>query len=74
MTFHWRLAPAESAPGQGTDPVGIDRERVENATFATQGDAETYLGEHWRAMAAAGVTDVTLVDEVTSVYEMSLLP
>jgi hypothetical protein len=43
--------------------------------FGGQGDAETWLGENWRALLAAGVDQVTLMDENRAEYgPMSLHP
>jgi hypothetical protein len=43
--------------------------------FPTQGDAETWLGEVWRELLAAGVAQVTLLEEDRKVYgPMSLFP
>ncbi len=52
------------------DPNGVVMapEGVEAPTFGAQGDAETWLGETWRELAAAGVVAVTLVDDGRDVY------
>ena len=36
--------------------------------FPTQGDAETWLGETWRELLAAGVDAVVLVEDGRDVY------
>jgi hypothetical protein len=36
--------------------------------FPSQSDAESWLGEAWRELAAAGVIGVTLVKDGTDVY------
>jgi hypothetical protein len=36
--------------------------------FPTQSDAETWLGENWRELLSAGVTQVTLLDSGREVY------
>lgn len=63
MAFSWRLSP----PGAFVAPDTA-------ASFTSQSDAESWLGEHWREMAAAGVKDVTLSDGATAVYDMTLQP
>ncbi|HEX3731657.1 MAG TPA: hypothetical protein VHU91_01840 [Mycobacteriales bacterium] len=40
--------------------------------FPSQSDAESWLGEHWRELRAAGVSDVELLESDTVRYEMSL--
>ncbi|HEX2316198.1 MAG TPA: hypothetical protein VHJ17_20830 [Thermomonospora sp.] len=42
-------------------------------TFTTQADAETWLGVNWRDLRAGGVEQVTLLEDDTVVYPMSLL-
>ncbi len=39
-----------------------------DAVFSSQGDAETWLGEHWRVLAAAGVAAAVLVADGREVY------
>lgn len=39
-----------------------------SATFPSQADAETWLGEVWRELLSAGVDDVSLCDEGRIVY------
>ena len=44
-------------------------------TFASQSDAETWLGESWRGLLEAGVDQVTLLEEGRTEYgPMSLHP
>ncbi len=69
MSWHWRL---EDPTGTSLDPaaVGIETPETDN-----QGDAESWLGEHWRELLAAGVAAVTLFDGTREVYgPMSLAP
>jgi hypothetical protein len=40
--------------------------------FTSQSDAESWIGEQWRELAAAGVHNVTLLDDGATVYRMSL--
>lgn len=83
MAYHWQLAPSEVnidvevAPDTSLDVNAFPATpngSAQGASFPTQGDAETYLGEQWRRWAAAGVTAVTLINGTTAVYDMSLLP
>lgn len=43
-------------------------------TFASKGDAESWLGETWRDLLAAGVEQVVLVDGEREEYAMPLTP
>ncbi|MBO2452600.1 hypothetical protein J4573_36295 [Actinomadura barringtoniae] len=61
MAWSWRL---EKADGRA---VGVSEE-----TFPTQADAETWLGENWRGLREDEIDKVTLLDDETVVYEMSL--
>ena len=49
MSWHWRL---EDASGAALDPadVGVEMPGTDN-----QGDAESWLGEHWRDLLSRGV-------------------
>ena len=56
--------------GTLADPGDLPRE-----TFGSQGDAENWLGENWRHLLAAGVDQVTLLEEGRTEYgPMSLHP
>ena len=63
MAFHWQFEPAS---GSGQDPVTAP------ATFPSQGDAESWLGENWRAMAAGGTRSARLLDSGRVVYDLPL--
>jgi hypothetical protein len=58
MSWSWRLESADgmvlSTPGSPAHP--------------NQSDAESWLGEQWRELAAAGVAQVTLLDAGSVVY------
>ncbi|HLU33907.1 MAG TPA: hypothetical protein VKZ74_07865 [Natronosporangium sp.] len=43
-------------------------------TFASQSDAESWLGQVWRRLAESGVTTVVLMEGDREEYRMSLLP
>jgi len=65
MTWTWRLETADGAEVQGP----------ESPAHASQSDAESWLGERFRDLAAAGVAQVTLFQDGRVVYgPMSLDP
>jgi hypothetical protein len=67
VVWTWRLEHADGTPATGSD---LPRE-----AFTSQGDAETWLGENWRMLLAAGVDQVTLMEETRAEYgPMSLHP
>jgi hypothetical protein len=58
MTWTWRL---QSVDGRVlAEPVP--------PTQNSQSDAESWLGEHWRELAGAGVAQATLLEAGTEVY------
>ncbi len=58
MGWTWRL---ESGDGTAlTEP--------ENPSHSNQSDAETWLGENWRDLSAAGVAQVSLFEDDKLVY------
>ncbi|MQY02515.1 hypothetical protein [Actinomadura macrotermitis] len=61
MAWSWRLEKP------GGEVAGTSEE-----TFSTQADAETWLGENWRALRADGIEQVVLLDGDAVVYPMSL--
>ncbi|MEV6847657.1 hypothetical protein [Actinoplanes sp. NPDC051411] len=63
MPWSWRY---ENVDGQ---PVTGPAE-----TFSSQADAESWIGQEWRALAEAGVAQVALVEDDRVDYQMSLLP
>jgi hypothetical protein len=54
------------------DEDGRDLKTTE--TFASQADAEAWLGSEWSALAAAGGDSVSLMSDDELVYDMSLQP
>lgn len=63
MSWRWH---GERADGTAAAP---------SPDFPTQADAESWIGEEWRAMLAAGVEQVTLLEDDREVYgPMSLRP
>lgn len=66
MTWTWTY---EGPDGETVTPP----EAVED--FPTQADAESWIGETWRALREAGVGSVTLLEDGAKVYgPMSLEP
>ena len=63
MTWTWRCEDATGAAVGGPEE-----------TFASQSDAESWLGQHWRDLVAAGASTATLVDDDRVEYRMSLAP
>ncbi len=67
MTWSWQFETEDGTPAPAAD---LPRE-----TFSSQGDAESWLGENWRDLLAAGVDQVTLLEEGRTEYgPMSLHP
>ena len=61
----WRLEDSSGAevalPGEVEEEYGDRR-------FSSQADAETWIGETWRELLAAGVHQVTLLEDDHVVY------
>jgi hypothetical protein len=55
MPWTWRYEKADGAVLTGAG--------LQDAIFASQGDAESWLGENWRGLLDAGVDQVTLLDD-----------
>ena len=62
MPWTWRYEKA--------DGTAITTDDLQEAIFASQGDAESWLGENWRALLAAGVDQVTLFDDSKARQEL----
>jgi hypothetical protein len=58
MSWTWRL--------EGTD--GKSLASPASPTHSNQSDAESWLGEHWRELASAGVAQTTLFEDERKVY------
>jgi hypothetical protein len=65
VTWSWRYQDADGRPV--TPPV-------EEESFSAKGDAESWLGETWRDLLAAGVTRVVLAEDDRVEYTMPLTP
>ena len=67
MPWTWRYEKSDGTP--------IPADDLQEAIFASQGDAESWLGENWRALLSNGVDQVTLLDDSQVAYgPMSLHP
>jgi hypothetical protein len=67
MTWTWQFEKADGSPATSRD--------LPKETFASQGDAESWLGEHWQGLLQSGVDQVSLVEEDRVEYgPMSLHP
>ncbi|KOV70980.1 hypothetical protein [Streptomyces sp. MMG1121] len=55
----WRF---EKADGTEVQPA------VQPEEFTTQGDAESWIGENWRALLEGGTDQVRLFEEGTEIY------
>ena len=67
MSWSWRY---EDGNGDLVAKPALPRHE-----FPTQADAESWLGENWRALLAAGVDQVSLLDDTRTEYgPMSLHP
>ncbi|MDT4938946.1 MAG: hypothetical protein QOG80_2617 [Pseudonocardiales bacterium] len=58
MGWIWRL---EAADGTVLDSIA-------SPAHPNQSDAESWLGEQWRALAADGVARVTLLEDGVEIY------
>jgi hypothetical protein len=65
MTMPWAWRYEDADGGLVTGPA---------ETFSSQADAESWIGQNWRQLAAEGVARVTLVEDDRVEYQMSLGP
>ncbi|MBM7520077.1 hypothetical protein [Nocardioides nitrophenolicus] len=63
--WHWRL---EDASGAEVTLTGDAATEYAEVAFPNQGDAESWIGETWSALADLGVTQVTLFEVDREVY------
>ncbi|HXP56285.1 MAG TPA: hypothetical protein VN847_15070 [Streptosporangiaceae bacterium] len=67
MAWTWRY--------ENTDGATVSSADLPEAIFASQGDAESWLGENWRGLVEAGVDRVFLLEDDRTEYgPMSLRP
>ncbi|WP_197287456.1 hypothetical protein [Streptomyces apocyni] len=59
VAWTWRF---EKADGTEVQPA------VEPEEFTTQGDAESWIGEHWKELLEGGADQVTLSEDGTKIY------
>ncbi|GGV61597.1 MULTISPECIES: hypothetical protein [Streptomyces] len=59
VAWTWRF---ERADGTEVQPA------VQPEEFSTQSDAETWIGENWRALLQGGADQVRLFEDSTEVY------
>jgi hypothetical protein len=82
VAWTWRL---ENAAGEAVDLSSLSSSRqtadpasfggIDSASFPTQSDAESWVGEEWQGLLDAGVVAVFLFEGEREVYgPMSLLP
>jgi hypothetical protein len=63
MPWSWRYEDAKGGPVNGPAE-----------TFASQADAESWIGQAWRDLTGGGVATVVLVEDNRVEYRMSLAP
>lgn len=63
MVWTWRF---EGSDGAEVAPA------VEPEEFTTQGDAESWIGEVWKELLEGGAEQVTLFEDGSEIYRMSL--
>ncbi len=63
MAWSWRYEGANGESANGP-----------TESFSSQADAESWIGQTWRELAASGVASVALVEDDRVEYRMSLLP
>jgi hypothetical protein len=63
MAWAWRYEGENGQKQAGT-----------SENFASQSDAESWLGQTWRELVASGVVAAVLVEDDRVEYRMSLLP
>jgi anti-sigma regulatory factor (Ser/Thr protein kinase) len=60
MPWTWRY--------EKSDGTAVPADDLQEAIFVSQGDAESWLGENWRALLAVGVDQVTLLEDARTEY------
>jgi hypothetical protein len=63
MSWTWRFESGDGRPVAGPDEA-----------FTSQADAESWIGQTWRDLLAAGSATAILVEDDRVEYKMSLLP
>ena len=68
MVWMWRYSDADG------EPVATVAGGPLSESFASQSDAETWLGTAWTELLDAGVAQVSLLDDERLEYTMPLTP
>ena len=63
MAWQWRYEAEDGRQDAGR-----------SETFASQSDAESWIGQSWRELVAKGVVTAILMEDDRVEYQMSLLP
>jgi hypothetical protein len=63
MSWSWRYENGDGQPVAGPEE-----------SFTSQADAESWIGQTWRDLLAAGTATAILVEDGRAEYRMSLLP
>jgi len=76
MAWTWILLGADGSPTDAGAQLLVDENSAngQRISFDSQGDAESFIGETWRELLAAGVDSVQLFEDDRLVYSMSLQP
>jgi len=78
VAWNWAMSAQVDEPASAPAPADLERAHELGAPahgFASQSDAESWLGQVWRELADAGVAAVSLYEEQRLVYgPMSLSP
>ena len=73
MAFTWRYETADGTALAPQDPTGTGA--LPQPSFPSQADAESWIGETWAELLAAGVDQVSLLEDDSVRYRaMSLRP
>jgi hypothetical protein len=62
VPWTWRYEDSSGGPVVPAEPVPAAE------SFPNQADAESWIGENWRELLAAGVQQVTLLEDGREVY------
>jgi hypothetical protein len=68
VAWTWRYLNELGQPVEAPDLDGAAE------IFPSQSDAESWLGENWRELFAAGATEVALLEDQRTEYTMPLAP
>ncbi|HEV8024561.1 MAG TPA: hypothetical protein VGP37_06725 [Candidatus Nanopelagicales bacterium] len=66
MAWTWTYEKSDGTP--------VSADAATNEQFAQQADAESWIGEAFRALLDQGVDQVTLLEDGSAKYTMSLHP